>query len=64
MNDLTVTEYKILNAIPLSVMLVICSYMSYWHGNSKCGGRKKGLLYTIILGIVSTILVVAKPMFL
>jgi tetrahydromethanopterin S-methyltransferase subunit G len=54
---------NILNVIPMSVMLVVCSCVSYWHGNSKCGGRKIGLAYTIILGIVAMILSIAKPMF-
>ena len=54
---------SILNAIPLSVMLTICSCVSYWHGNSEYGDRKKGLIYTITLGIVATILVVTKPIF-
>jgi hypothetical protein len=54
---------NILNAIPMSAMLAICSCVSYWHGNSKCGGRKAGLIYTIILGIVAMILAVAKPIF-
>lgn len=54
---------NILNAIPMSVMLAVCSCVSYWHGNSKCGGRKTGLIYTIILGIVAMTLAVAKPMF-
>lgn len=53
----------ILNTIPLSATLAICSYVSYWHGNSEYGSRKKGLIYTITLGIVATILVVAKPIF-
>ncbi|MFR2103986.1 MAG: hypothetical protein ACLS4R_04830 [Roseburia inulinivorans] len=51
------------NAIPMSAMLIICSCVSYWHGNSKCGGRKIGLAYTIILGIAAMILTVAKPIF-
>lgn len=54
---------NILNAIPISVMLTVCSCVSYWHGNSKYGGRKIGLAYTIILGIVAMILAVAKPIF-
>lgn len=54
---------NILNAIPISVMLTVCSCVSYWHGNSEYGGRKKGLFYTITLGIVATILVIVKPMF-
>lgn len=41
---------NILNAIPLSATLIICSLMSYWHGNNKNGMRKFGLIYTIILG--------------
>ena len=54
---------NILNVIPMSSMLIICSYVSYWRGNSTCGGRKTGLTYTIILGIVAMILTVAKPIF-
>lgn len=54
---------NILNAIPMSIILVLCSYTSYWHGNSEYGGRKVGLVYTITLGIVATILVVVKPIF-
>lgn len=54
---------NILNAIPMSIILVLCSYTSYWHGNSEYGGRKVGLDYTIILGILATILVVVKPIF-
>lgn len=54
---------NILNAIPLSATLIICSCASYWHGNNEHGDRKKGLIYTITLGIAATILVVAKPMF-
>jgi hypothetical protein len=54
---------NILNAIPLSATLIICSLMSYWHGNNKNGMRKFGLIYTIILGTAATILVVGNPMF-
>lgn len=52
---------NILNAIPLSATLIICSCASYWHGNNEHGDRKKGLIYTITLGIAATILVVVKP---
>lgn len=54
---------SILNAIPMSVMLAVCSCVSYWHGNSKYGRKKVGLVYTITLGIVAMILAVAKPIF-
>lgn len=54
---------NILNAIPMSVMLTVCSCVSYWHGNSKCGWKKIGLAYTITLGIVAMILAVVKPIF-
>lgn len=54
---------NILNAIPMSIILVLCSYTSYWHGNSEYGWKKVGLAYTITLGIVAMILAVAKPMF-
>ena len=53
---------NILNAIPMSAMLAICSCVSYWYGNSKYGWKKIGLAYTITLGIFAMILAVAKPM--
>ncbi len=54
---------NILNAVPMSAMLAICSCVSYWHGNSEYGWKKAGLAYTITLGIVAMILAVAKPIF-
>lgn len=56
-------QENILNAIPISVMLAVCSCVSYWHGNNKYGWRKIGLAYTITLGIFAMILAVAKPIF-
>lgn len=55
---------NILNAIPMSITLIICCCMSYWHGNSEHGMRKAGLTYTIILGTVSMIVLIAQPIFL
>lgn len=52
-----------LNAIPMSIMMLLCCCMSYWHGNSKDGWRKGGLIFTIILGILATILVIVRPIF-
>ena len=55
---------NVLNAIPLSIMLAICCSVSYFHGYSGYGSRIHGLVYTIIMGICATILVVVKPIFL
>lgn len=53
-----------LNAIPMSIMMILCCVMSYWHGVSEDGFKIGGLIYTVILGVSATILVVVKPIFL
>jgi len=55
---------NILNSIPISIMLLLCCVMSYWHGSQEQGWGKHGLIYTVILGIFATTLVIVKPIFL
>lgn len=59
-----VRKVNILNAIPMSIMMILCCVMSYWHGVSKDGLKISGLIYTVILGVSATILVIVQPIFL
>lgn len=59
-----IVRVNALNAIPMSIMMLLCCSVSYWHGNSNNGWRICGLIYTAILGIFATILVIVKPIFL
>lgn len=56
-------HYSWLDAIPIATFAIITCVMSYWHGSSPRGWKIFGLIYTIILGIISQILVGFFPMF-
>lgn len=56
-------HYSRLDAIPITVFVLLTCIMSYWHGRSEYGWRIAGLVYTIILGIIGQILVGFFPMF-
>lgn len=56
-------HYSWLDAIPISVFVIVTCLVSYWHGKSKQGFGIVGVLYTIILGIFGQILVGFFPMF-
>lgn len=60
---LEMLHYSWLDAIPITVFVLLTCITSYWHGRSERGWRIVGLVYTIILGIIGQILVGFFPMF-
>lgn len=57
-------QVNLLNAIPITIFVIVTCCMSYWHGRAKQGYRVSGLIYTIVLGSVGQILVGLIPIFL
>lgn len=55
---------NLLNAIPISLFVIVTCIMSYWHGKSKDGFGIAGVVFTIILGILGQTLVGFFPIFL
>mgnify|MGYP006972331610 FL=1 len=63
MFTLQVLNRSLLDAIPISIFVIITCATSYWHARSEQGWGLYGLFYTIFLGIVSQIFVGFFPMF-
>lgn len=59
-----VSNYNLLNAIPMAIFVAVSCSMSYWHGISKHGYGIGGLMFTILLGFIGQLLVVFYPIFL
>ena len=55
-------HYSILDAIPITIFVVVTCSVSYWHGKSEHGLGIPGLIYTIVLGTLGQILVGFFPM--
>lgn len=58
------SNYNLLNAIPIAIFVAVSCLMSYWHGKSKYGYGIAGLMFTILLGFIGQLLVVFYPIFL
>lgn len=62
--EIKMLHYSVLDAIPITIFVVVTCLMSYWHGKSEHGLGMPGVIFTIVLGTLGQILAGFFPMIL